>query len=222
MQRIDRNDLVRANAVLQTIPFYPADEGAQSAVCEWLAKTCPHREALEWLTATVTATMAQWGGIVALRDLLTRRYRAADGAGNAAAPDAEAINWSRYPSHETEHAVPPADLARLSAGEHQTAARLLADSPAEQARRLAEADQFRAELLGPVVRHFDRVHAVNETRLRSLERQLAADIAATGRVLSDAEKAARLAETEAGLARLGHSADLPGKTAPEQGPEQGG
>jgi len=222
MQLFDKVDLDRANKTLQTIRFFPAEPGPRAAVTEFLAKVCPDREALQWLAMKASETMREWGGLAGIRDLLTQRYIPADGVASTPSIEPDYTDWSRYPSHETEHAVPPADLARLSAGEHQTAARLLADSPAEQARRPAEADQFRAELLGPVVRHFDRVHAVNETRLRSLERQLAADIAVTGRVLSDAEKAARLAETEAGLARLGHSADLPGKTAPEQGPEQGG
>jgi hypothetical protein len=115
MRQIEKTDLLRAGEVLQAIPFFPGDEGARAVVIEWLAKTCPHLEALEWLSVKALETMRAWGGVPALRDLLEQRFQLAPDEGDFRRAEPDDIDWNRFPSHADERALPPAAPKMLEA-----------------------------------------------------------------------------------------------------------
>jgi hypothetical protein len=72
-------DLVKANARLKMLSFYPSDSEAQAAVMELLAKMCPSLEALTWLVDTMTNRVGTWKGPAELRGVLCWHCRPADG-----------------------------------------------------------------------------------------------------------------------------------------------
>jgi hypothetical protein len=77
--RFDRNDLATAADKLKTIPYYPTDAGAQAAICEFLAKICPHRAALLWVVDRLCESARAWPGLAEVRGLLCWKFRPADG-----------------------------------------------------------------------------------------------------------------------------------------------
>lgn len=78
-EEFNRRDLDRAADKLKTIPYYPADGGAQAAICEFVAKICPSREALCWLVDRLCETARAWPGLAEVRGLLCWKFRPNDG-----------------------------------------------------------------------------------------------------------------------------------------------
>lgn len=78
-QAVRKQDLEAGMNALRTIPYFPADAGAQAAIQRFLAQICPHRAAVEYLCATASEAMSEWCGIKQLRGLLCLRYRPSDG-----------------------------------------------------------------------------------------------------------------------------------------------
>ena len=79
MDLINKTDIKRALADFSMCPYFPADPATQAAVGVFLARICPHREALEWLVLTFINRVGKWQGPVELRGVLATRYRPADG-----------------------------------------------------------------------------------------------------------------------------------------------
>jgi len=189
MQHFDRDDLNQANETLRTIPFFPTDDGARAAVSEFLARVCPHKEALLWLSVKASESMRVWGGLAGLRDLLAQRYQVAD-ADNPADP--ETIDWNQFPNHEQEGALPPPELRRLEADgvlmiEGKTAPPL----PPQELAKLHN------ELLEPLLAK--PWPSGNSDSYRRRDEELARQIAENGRHLTDELKAARRAQIEGAL-----------------------
>ena len=76
-ERFTTQDLEAACDDLAMMPFFPAD--ARAAVMLFLAKICPHREALRWLVAQLINRVGKWPGPAEIRGLLCTKYDAADG-----------------------------------------------------------------------------------------------------------------------------------------------
>lgn len=77
--KFNQTDLNAAMARLKMLSYFPADPGAQGAVMELLAKMCPSRESLLWLTETMTDVVGEWKGPAELRGLLCTHFKPADG-----------------------------------------------------------------------------------------------------------------------------------------------
>lgn len=77
--KITQADLKRAHQDLLMLAYYPQAAEAQAAIMRLLAKMCPHREALAWLTDTMVNRVGTWKGPAELRGVLCTRYRPADG-----------------------------------------------------------------------------------------------------------------------------------------------
>lgn len=77
MPKIEMSDLNRACDDLATIPYFPNE--SRGSVIEYLAKICPHYEALRWLVETAMNRITKWPGLAEIRGLLCTRYDARDG-----------------------------------------------------------------------------------------------------------------------------------------------
>jgi hypothetical protein len=77
MNEITLEDLETAVDDLSTIPFFPNE--SRAAVQTFLAKICPHREAVAWLAAEATNRVRTWPGLAEIRGLLCTKFDAADG-----------------------------------------------------------------------------------------------------------------------------------------------
>jgi len=77
--KITRKDIEISINRLKLLKFFPGDPGPAAAAGEFLAKICPHVEALEWLVATLMDRIGSWPGTAEVRGILCNKYDAADG-----------------------------------------------------------------------------------------------------------------------------------------------
>lgn len=77
MPPIEFEDLKRAVDDLATIPYFPAE--SRASVMDFLAKICPHYEALRWLVDTALNRVTKWPALAEIRGLLCTKYDARDG-----------------------------------------------------------------------------------------------------------------------------------------------
>lgn len=189
--KIEAVDIKSAITKMGMLKYFPTDEDVRAEIGALLARMCPHLEALHWLTRALIDGVGEWPGPAELRRMLASRYRLADGdEGDAPVLAPEDIDWSRFPSHADERALPPAapKLLEAAAGE-------LATIP----------DRPEHEIFSEVLQHFSkpwpRPEPKLEGQLRARDEELARQIAESGRKLTEAQKAARLAEVESALGR---------------------
>lgn len=197
-ERIKLDDLSAAISGLAMLKYFPSEPEVRAQIKALLARMCPHLEALEWLVATLVNQAGEWPGPAEVRRTLASRYRPADGdEGNRPTLGSDDIDWSRFPSHADEGALPPADLARLS-GTTSAAPMLTGEIAPPMAA--AELAKFHNEMLGPLLaKPWPRGLAKPDGQMRAREEELARSMAETGRHLTDEQKASRMAEIEAAI-----------------------
>jgi hypothetical protein len=196
--KFTNEDLDGAISDLGMLKFFPSDPSVQGSIKAYLAKLCPHKEALRWLVATLVNQIGEWPGPAEVRRTLASRYRPADGdEGNRPTLGSDDIDWSRFPSHADEGALPPADLARLS---RTTSAAPMLTGEIAPSMATAELAKFHNEMLGPLLaKPWPRGLAKPDGQMRAREEELARSMAETGRHLTDEQKASRMAEIEAAI-----------------------
>jgi len=77
--KITKQHLEESTDQMQMLEFWRSDPAFIAAVQAYLARICPHVEALEWLTAALVNHVGKWPGPHEVRGLLCTRYDAADG-----------------------------------------------------------------------------------------------------------------------------------------------
>ena len=182
--QIESSDIKHAIVVLAMLKYFPQDEETRAEIGSFLARICPHLEALEYLTRQLVDAVGEWPGPAEVRRILENRYRPAD-AGQPAVIEPGDIDWKHFPSHTDQHALAPAPPKLLSVANAAELA-ALPDRPAQ-------------EIIGDVVQHFSRPWPAGKPApagvLHALEEELALDKAAAA-PLTESQKASRIAEIE--------------------------
>lgn len=128
--KFTEQDLVDAVAELALMQFFPHESKAQ--LQNQLRRMVPHKEALDWLTATLTASVPKWPGFAEVRALLITRYDPA----NPMKLDDEL--WCSLPGHtaadgEARHLAGHEERKLLEVGQNGALAQILKPKEAQKA-----------------------------------------------------------------------------------------
>jgi hypothetical protein len=177
---LKQSDLALAIVRLASIPFFPSEAEVRASIQLELAEMCPDRNALLWLIDRGLVELTAWRGMAGLREILARRFKAADGKElnessgeerylelQAAATDAKIQRWAAEKAIEA--AVPKqieGDIEIPSAGAHSP------DAGGNRANQgapgtLVEAQSEPQIVLGPM-----RTEAQNAVLLEQLQARL--------------------------------------------------
>ena len=183
--QINPKDIKRSVTRMGMLKYFPADAETRGEIGALLARMCPHLEALEWLTRQLIDGVGEWPGPAELRRILCSRWAPADrDPFTPAEPDD--IDWSQFPSHADERALPPASTKMLTAAQSTDLA-TIPDRPAEV-----------AEVIAHFSKPWPRGSTNSSGETRKLEEQLERD-KAEATPLTEDQKRSRILELESAL-----------------------